>query len=139
MCRLLGLDRLADDVRFRHREDRLQNRDQLHDLIQDALATHDSAHWERTLSDAGVPAGRVLTVAEAIGHEQLRQRGLIHRLPSGESGDTVAVLGNGIRVDGNPSAPRSGPPLLGAHTNEILAEIGFSDADIRRVRGEGGV
>jgi crotonobetainyl-CoA:carnitine CoA-transferase CaiB-like acyl-CoA transferase len=139
LCRLLGMDALVDDERFRHREARLRYRDQLHDLVEDALAAHGSAHWEGVLSDAGIPAGRVLSVAEAIGHEQLCARGLVHRLPSGKPGDTVSVLGNGIHVDGDSSVPRSGPPLLGAHTDEILAEIGFSDADIGRLRTEGGV
>jgi crotonobetainyl-CoA:carnitine CoA-transferase CaiB-like acyl-CoA transferase len=139
LCRLLGLDPLPDDARFRRREDRLQHRDELHEEIEAALMTANAAHWERVLNDAGVPAGRVLSVADAIASEQLRARELVHTVPCGGDGESVSVLGNGIRVDGRASAPASGPPRLGEHTDEILGEIGFDEAQIRRLRAGGGV
>jgi crotonobetainyl-CoA:carnitine CoA-transferase CaiB-like acyl-CoA transferase len=138
LCGLLSLDALPRDPRFARREDRLRHRDQLHDLIENALQSQDSAHWETALSDAGVPAGRVLSVADAITSDQLRARELVHEVPFGDE-EAVSVLGNGIRVDGQVSRPRSGPPRLGEHTDQILAEIGFGDDEIRRLRREGGV
>lgn len=143
LCRVIGSETLITDPRFTDRETRLTHREELHKLIEDALAMRASAEWEETLSSVGVPAGRVLSVPEALAHEQVTSRGLVHHMsdPSGESPDdsTVSVLGSGIRMDGRPSVPASGPPALGQHTDEILNELGFDDAEIQRLRDEGAI
>lgn len=145
LCRLLGAEHLAGDPRFSGREPRKRNRDELRDELETALAKDTAENWERILSAAGVPVGQVLPVARALEHEQIRQRDLIHRVPfprtedsDGEAHD-VAVIGHGIHVNGGTSAPRQGPPRLGQHTDEVLAEVGFTARDIQRLRTEGGL
>ncbi|WP_236051485.1 hypothetical protein [Nonomuraea cypriaca] len=49
------------------------------------------------------------------------------------------MIGNGIHVDGRPSAPSGCPPLLGQHTDAVLREVGLDDADIAALRDKGGI
>jgi crotonobetainyl-CoA:carnitine CoA-transferase CaiB-like acyl-CoA transferase len=144
LCRLLGAEHLARDARFSEREPRKRNRAALRDELEAALATDTAENWEGILSAAGVPVGQVLPVARALEHEQIRHRALIHQVPFPVGGDReaardVAVIGHGIHVNGGTSAPRLGPPRLGQHTDEVLAELGFSAGDILRLRTEGGL
>ena len=77
LMKLIGRQDLADDPRFAHREDRKLNRAVLTEEIETALASKSAADWESLLNAAGVPAGRVLTVPEALALEQIRGRGLV--------------------------------------------------------------
>lgn len=143
LCRVIGAESLIADVRFSDRESRLLHREELHGLIEAALSAQSSAEWEETLSRVGVPAGRVLTVPDALAHEQVTYRNLVHDVPDCSSNDehnaTVSVLGNGIQMNGRTSIPSSGPPALGQHTDEILSEIGFDSAQIQQLRVEGAI
>jgi crotonobetainyl-CoA:carnitine CoA-transferase CaiB-like acyl-CoA transferase len=99
-----------------------------------------AAEWERLLADVSVPAGRVLTVPAALDQEQVRVRGLVHEVAMETSDGLPAyVLGSGVHVDGAILSPSSPPPLLGEHTGEILAELGYSEHDVTRLRDVGAV
>lgn len=142
LCTLIGRADLAVDVRFAAREDRKTHRAALTHEIEAALVTRGAAEWEALLSDAGVPAAAVLTVAEMLDSPQVRDRELVHELsfPGGAEGDDpLRVMGHGIRVDGVPGAPTMPPPLLGQHTDEILAELGFDAGEIHDLREGGAV
>ncbi|TWP52579.1 CoA transferase [Lentzea tibetensis] len=121
LCRLVDRPELVADPRFALREDRKVHREALRDELETGLAGRSAADWETTLSEAGVPAARVLTVPQALGLDQLAARDLVHELPfPGAPERTIRVLGNGIRVNGRPSVPKSPPPLLGEHNAEVL-------------------
>lgn len=124
LCRILGREDLIDDERFRDRESRKANREALNRELNAALRTRTAKEWEDTLSAAGVPAARILTVDQALALEQLAERGFVTELtmPHGVPG-TIRVVGNGARIDGEPSAPQLPPPLLGEHNAEILPQI----------------
>jgi len=144
LCRLLDAEHLCADPRFSTREPRKRHRSALRDELERALAADTAANWEQRLSAAGVPVGQVLAVPHALGHEQVRHRDLIHRVPfpatgNGQQRADVAVIGHGIHVNGGTSAPHHGPPRLGQHTDEVLAEAGFTRSDIARLRAEGGL
>lgn len=124
LCRRLDRPELITDERFAEREARKTHREELRAELERALASRPAAEWEPVLAEAGVPAARVLTVPQALGLDQLAARELVHELPfPGAPGQVIRVLGNGIRVNGEPSAPASAPPLLGEHTEEVLKEL----------------
>ncbi|WP_113701249.1 CaiB/BaiF CoA transferase family protein [Nonomuraea lactucae] len=136
LCRLLGREDLVTDARFADRERRKAHREELTAELEKALLTRPAAEWERLLSAAGVPAARVLAVPEVVALDQLAP--LLHRVPFPGSADRrIQVLGNGVRVDGRPSAPSTAAPLLGEHTAEVLREAGYSDQEIDRLRAAG--
>ena len=76
--------------------------------------------WETLLAGAGVPAARILTVAQATELEQLHERGFFTDLPFPADPDrTLRVSGNGVLIDGSPLRPPGPPPLLGQHNAEF--------------------
>ncbi len=121
LCGLIGRPELATDPRFAERETRKQNRFALKALIEAALAGDTAAAWEERLNRAGVPAGRVLTIPQALAEEQVVRRGMTVRFEAVPGSDRpVTVVRGGFLVDGVASAPVRPPPALGQHNREVL-------------------
>lgn len=138
LCRLIGREDLTTDPRFTHPADRKTHRDALRDEVESGLAARTAAEWEEILSDAGVPAARVLSVPDALGLDHLAARGFVHDLPFPDGRERpLPVLGSPVRVDGEPAASPAPPPLLGEHTDDVLTELGYAPAEITTLR-EGG-
>jgi crotonobetainyl-CoA:carnitine CoA-transferase CaiB-like acyl-CoA transferase len=123
LCRIIDRPDLLEDERFRDRESRKVNRDALNREINSVLRTRPAIEWEETLSAAGVPAARVLTVDQALDLDQIAERGFIAELPMPDDiPRKLRVVGNGAVFDGKPSVPVLPPPLLGEHNEELLAD-----------------
>src|SRR3546814_5679657 len=76
-CAVLGRDDLASDSRYRVNRDRVLNRDTLLPELERALATQSSAYWTEKIRAAGIPAGLVRTVPDALDAPEIAARGLI--------------------------------------------------------------
>ncbi|MFD7512047.1 CaiB/BaiF CoA transferase family protein [Streptomyces sp. NPDC059853] len=140
LCRLTGREELIEDARFAHPADRKTHREELRTELEAALAARPAAEWEEILSAAGVPAARVLSVPEVLELEQLAARDFVHDLPFPDGRDRpLRVLGGPLRVDGAPPEPPARPPLLGEHTDAILAELGYGAAEIAALRERGAI
>jgi crotonobetainyl-CoA:carnitine CoA-transferase CaiB-like acyl-CoA transferase len=121
LCQIINRPDLVDDERFRDREARKIHREALSRELNQALRARPAMEWEETLSAGGVPAARVLTVDQALGLEQLADRGFIAELPMPNGNPRrLRVVGNGAVFDGQPSVPVLPPPLLGEHNAELL-------------------
>ena len=135
LCHVLGRPDLPDDPRFADRESRKSNRSALSAEIETALQSDSAAHWEARLNQAGVPSGRVLSIPEALAHEQVETRGLIKRFPYVEGvGRDVAVMRSGFQLAEDEPAPMAPPPELGQDTDAILADLGLSAQEIDDLR-----
>ncbi|RFC69820.1 CoA transferase [Streptomyces sp. AcE210] len=140
LCRLINRADLLDDARFAHPADRKTHRDALREHIETGLALRTAKEWEEILSDAGVPAARVLSVPDALGLEQLAARDFIRRLPFPDGRQRpLDVLGSPVRVDGEPVGPATPPPLLGQHTGQVLAELGYGEREISSMKESGAI
>jgi crotonobetainyl-CoA:carnitine CoA-transferase CaiB-like acyl-CoA transferase len=140
LCDLVGRPGLKADPRFVHREDRIRNRAALKAMLEDALAAGPAADWARRLNRAGVPAGEVLSVPEVLEHPQVTGRGLVKRFEDAPGVDRpVAVVRSGFRLGGGDPAPGRPPPVLGADTDAILAELGYTADAIAAMRADGAV
>ncbi|WP_108260955.1 CaiB/BaiF CoA transferase family protein [Mangrovicoccus ximenensis] len=87
--------------------------------IQELLRTKTRAEWLEIFAAARVPAGPINRVDEVAGDPELQARGLFYAAED-EAGRVVPQIGLGIQIDGQPALPRSLPPLLGEHNEELL-------------------
>jgi len=122
MCRAIGREDLAKDPRFDSEADRVANREALGPLLNSIFSTQPAAHWLKRLDDAGVPAGRIKTVAEVCESEHLRARGMFVNVKHPKAG-AVTAMGVPIRLGSTPGAAQAPAPLLGQHTGEILTGL----------------
>lgn len=138
MARHLGLAELITDPRFNTRTARKANRLVLNAKIGAVLADRPAEVWENELNALGVPAGRILTVAQALAHPQVVQRGQTaeYQLTSGR---VIKALRTGVKIDDHAPTVDRPPPELGAHTDEVLAELGFDPATRAALRDSGAV
>jgi crotonobetainyl-CoA:carnitine CoA-transferase CaiB-like acyl-CoA transferase len=138
LCHLLGRADLLTDSRFFTREARKTHRHELREELEVVLVRGTALEWEVALSAVGIPAARVLSVPDAVALDQAQFRELVTEIPlPGTPDRLIKVLGSAIHVDGRPTPPESPPPTLGQHTDEILTELGFADAEIALLRQDG--
>lgn len=139
LCRLIGRADLLDDARFSERNARKSNRAALKAEIEAALASDSAANWEARFFEAGVPAGRVMSVPEILAHPHLESREFIREFAADPDGNAERqrVTRAGFRMSDADTAPATPAPLLSAHTREHLASLGYDDAQIDHLRSEG--
>lgn len=133
---VVGLEHLAADHRFATNPDRVAHREQLLPLIAEKLLHRTSAEWATALSEAGVPAAPINTVDQALHHPQVAARGMVVEAEHPNAG-RVQMVGSPVKLSDDPPTVRCAPPLHGEHTTEILTAMGFSAADLERLRSEG--
>ena len=121
-CRALGREDLVRDPRFDTEAKRVGNRDVLVPLLNDVLSARAAEEWLTRFDQAGVPAGKIKTVAEVCESPHLKARGMVVKLPHPKAG-SITVMGVPVRLHETPGAATAPPPLLGEHTEEILTRL----------------
>jgi crotonobetainyl-CoA:carnitine CoA-transferase CaiB-like acyl-CoA transferase len=129
LCERIGLPGLAADSRFATNPDRLEHRDELLPQIRARLAEEPSAHWLEVLE--GIPVAPVQDLVEVGAHPQTRAGGMLQ-----EVGGVEAVAAP-LQVDGERLEHRLPPPRLGEHSAAVLAELGYSEADVQALVRDG--
>ena len=135
LAKIIGREDLITDPRFADREDRKHHRADLTREVEAGLAQRPAGEWEALLNAAGVPAGRVLSVPEALSLEQVQQRALVETFDNYEVlGKPLSLITAGYKLSEGERRLQVPPPTLGQHTDEILAGVGYSTGDITRLR-----
>ncbi len=135
-CEVTGLQHLESDERFTQSYARLQHREELIGLIEEVTTGKPSAYWVERLQHAGVPCGTLQNYAQVFSDPHLVARDYFVDLPHPKLGPT-RVLGSPMRLSRTPVKMQAAAPLLGQHSAEILAEFGYSQADIERLATQG--
>ncbi|MGH7037196.1 MAG: CoA transferase, partial [Stellaceae bacterium] len=126
------------DPRFTTPALRQQNIEERLRLTQEALLARPAGEWLARLERVGVPCGPVLTRNDMIHHPQVAALGLVAEYDHPAAGP-LRQARPAARFSETPAAIRRGAPALGEHTEEILAELGYSATGIAALRAEGAV
>ena len=133
-CRTLGLPELIDDPRFATAHLRYANHAALSELVQAAMLERTSDDWLALFQSAGVPVGPIKTVAEVLDSDpHVKAREMVVEVEHPVVG-VMKTLGLPVKLSDTPGAVKRPAPLFGQHTHEILAEIGYSEENITRLR-----
>ena len=136
LARATGRLEWLEDERFRNAALRQQNIDARLRLTQEALLARSTAEWLERLTAADVPCGPVLTRSQVIRHPHVEALGVVVEYDHPAAG-RLRQARAAARFSRTPAEIRHGAPALGRHTQEVLAELGYSDAAIAELAPAG--
>jgi formyl-CoA transferase len=128
LAEICGHPEWASDARFASNSARVANRADIVALVAGAIAQEQAAHWLGRLEQAGIPAGPINTVSQALGDVQAQHRQMVRTIAG------TPLVGSPVRLDGEREDAELPPPALGEHTDEILHAIGIDDATLCKLR-----
>jgi crotonobetainyl-CoA:carnitine CoA-transferase CaiB-like acyl-CoA transferase len=131
----LGLPHMASDPRFAVNIERVKHRRELEAALEEAIAKHDREPLLKVLEEAGVPATPVNTVAQVMDDPQTAARAMIQRVVHPRLGE-IPVVGTPVKFSRMKAGVRTPAPQQGEHTDQVLAEYGYSSADIAALRAK---
>jgi formyl-CoA transferase len=134
-CAILGIDDYAQDPDFATNQKRCQNREKLNAAIEAITLQRDSAAWIALFNDAGIPCGPVYNIEQVFADAQVRHLGIAQTVMSDTLGP-IKVNGQPITMSRTHSTLSAAVPC-GHNTNEILVDLGYSDAEIAGLRESG--
>ena len=131
LATICGHPEWAHDPRFASNEARVANRDEMVRLVSDAIAQRRAAEWLDQLESAGIPAGPINRISQALGDVQAQHRRMVRAIAG------MPLVGSPVRLDGERADSDRPPPALGEHTDQILAALGIEEAEAARLREAG--
>jgi len=136
LAEICGAPEWTADQRFATNSARVAHRGELVALIAERIAERSAAEWLAALEGAGIPAGPINRISQALADPHALYRGVVRELGPGKLGE-VPTVGSPLRFDGERADADLPPPALGEHTAEVLAGIGVGGAEIERLRAAG--
>jgi len=133
LAEALGLGTMADDPKFASNIERVKHRSELEAVLEQAIGCHDRDSLLKRLEDAGVPATPVNTVDQVLEDPQTATRTVLRRMAHPVLGD-IPVVGMPLAFSSMDPGVRRHAPRRGEHTDAVLAEVGYSRADIAALR-----
>ena len=136
LAELCGHAGWASDARFATNAARVANRAEIVGLVADCIKRKPAADWFHKLDAAGIPAGPINTISEALAEVQAQHRQVLRAMSGGALGD-VPTVGSPIRLDGKRCDSDLPPPALGEHTVEVLQTLGLSPDQLADLQSKG--
>ncbi len=132
----LGVAELKDDPLYRTQTARVANRQRINAIVGGKLAMHTTEYWVETLNRAGVPCGPVQSVADVFQDPQILSQDMVMDIDHPGFG-TVRMLGFPMKLSETPCQVRRPAPGLGEHSDDVLAELGYSPEERQALRAGG--
>ena len=138
LCKLLGLEHLAEDPRYKTNGDRMKNRDTLQVEIETVLKTHPRMYWTPRMIEKGIPAGPINKMDDVFKDAQVDALKLIETVQHPVLG-MLKQIGFPVSMGSIPEGEsvRWAPPVLGQHTREILSGYGVSEVEVEKLISAG--
>lgn len=136
MCDALSLDELKEHSKYATNADRVKNRQELEKILTTYTRQHKAEEIMTKLHEAGVPCGPINSIDQILNHPQVLHREMVVDVEHPTAGN-IKLLGIPIKLSESPGSIRMAPPMLGQHTHEIAAELGYSDEEVVRFKEQG--
>ena len=136
LCKVLKLEDLGNDSRYATPQSRRKHRKELTESLTKVTRQYRARELESLLSEAGVPSGQLRNIAEVMEDPQVKARHLIDDIEYPGLGK-IKVVKNPIFFSGHAPRTQLQAPQLGEHTAAVLAELGYSEAEIQRLEDTG--
>ncbi|ANI39069.1 CaiB/BaiF CoA transferase family protein [Mycolicibacterium vaccae] len=136
-CRLVGRPDLFDDPRFADDDARWKHGDELNAIMAAWCAERTKADALAELEAAKLPAAPMLSTQEVLDDPHVQAMGYLQRVPFPGTAKDVPIIETPFRMSATPGEIRTRPPLLGEHTDAVLAEIGYGAAEVTGLRDRG--
>jgi formyl-CoA transferase len=131
LAELCGHPEWVGDERFANNGARVANRAEMVELVSKSIRKKSADEWFAELEAAGIPAGPINTISQALADVQARHRQTVQTLAG------MPTVGSPVRIDGNRADSDLPPPALGQHTAEVLASLDLDPADVDRLKSTG--
>ncbi|MGI9521297.1 MAG: CaiB/BaiF CoA transferase family protein [Hyphomicrobiaceae bacterium] len=135
LLKCIGREEILSDPRFADWPSRIKNEPALREVIETEFAQADAETWEARLAEAGAPASRINTLADAVEHPQLEHRDVLQKI-DGPYGP-MTLIGSGFKLQHGSGSIDRAPAKLGEQAFEILTEARYSAAEIDQMRTDG--
>ena len=132
-CGVAGLNAIVDDPRFRTNAERVKHRAETLQHVQSVITTNTVAYWNEALNEVGIPCSPINTLAQLLDHPHTKADKLIMQYDHPAAG-RLNCVGHPVTFVGEERSPGLPPPTLGQHTDDVLKEMGLSDASIAELR-----
>ncbi len=135
-CAAVGLEGIKDDINFATNAKRVENRDELVNIIANLFKTKNGEEWLKILTDAGVPCGPINNLFDIFKDPQVLHRQMVQELTHPKVGK-IKLTGIPTKLSDTPGEILTPPPVLGQHNKEILIGLGYTDKNIDEMQKEG--
>jgi crotonobetainyl-CoA:carnitine CoA-transferase CaiB-like acyl-CoA transferase len=134
VCRVIGKPELETDERFNNPKVRRTNAALLVDILDAAFGEHDIAHWSKALDAEDMIWAPLMKPGDVVNDPQAIAAGAFVEVPEHDGNGTFLSPASPIRFPGANDGPKGPAPALGEHTLAVLGELGYSDADIEKLK-----